>query len=403
MAMAGALALVATSLIPVATALPAPSTGAGPRTGLAADSAYTLRDIAVDISATNAADARRQALEMARRTAYRRLIHRLVLAADRHRLPPAEAVSLPSLIEGIDILNEQYSSRRYLARLAVHFRPAAMRALFARFAVRYSETPARPRPFLLLWRQGREGALVPVPGERAADLLLRADPANRLVPVELMPDDLARRRLRLRLDAALRAGSAGRSREPDPGWALMAALDEGGMGPVVVAVVTATSSLGPRPGQVRLDLVSHGEPAVVFARETTIAPDLPFAEAAEDAAAGLLARGLDVLDAVWRQATVVRPGAVETLLLRVPSRTLAEFLQTERTLQALAILRSLETVTLAIPESTLRLEIEGNVELLALALGERGYRLHETADGHYVLRARGQKAGKPASEEARQP
>ncbi len=377
--------------------------GVGDRPSVSA--AYTLRDIAVDVSAANAAAARRQGLTMARREAYRRLVRRLVLESDRNRLPAAEDVPLSSLIEGIDILSEQYSSRRYIARLAVHFRPQAMRTLFARYGVRYSETPARPRPFLLLWRPGPQAALTVVRSERARRLLLHADPANRLVPLDPMPADLAARRLRLRLDAALRASSSIGSGVDGPGWAVMRALDEAKMKELVVAVVTAASSMGPRPGRLRLDLVSHGEPAVIFARTAAIAADLPFAEAAEEAAAGLLARGLDVLDAAWRQVTVVNPGRVETILLRVPSRSLEELRASEQAIAALPILRRLETVTLAIPETTLRLKFEGNIALLALALGERGYVLHETADGHYVLRAKAEETGQDGRqrEEAAQP
>ncbi len=399
------LALAAWTLVPAARAEPSPADAAGSGERPAVAAAYTLRDIAVDVSAAHAAAARRQGLAMARREAYRRLVHRLVLESDRNRLPAAEQAPLSSLIEGIDILRERYSSRRYIARLAVHFRPDAMRALFARFAVRYSETPARPRALLLLWRQGRAGALAPVGNDQAARLLLRADPANRLVPLDPASEDLTGRYVRLRLDAALRARSSGRLPETETGWALMAALDAAGVGQLVVAVVTATSSLGPRAGKVRLDLVSHGAPAVIFAREVTVAADLPFAEAAEDAAAGLLAQGLDVLDAAWRQATVVRPGQVETILLQVPSRSLAELRESERAIAGLPILRRLETVSLAIPETTLRLQFEGSIALLGLALGERGYVLHETAKGHYVLRAKPEEAGQDGRqhEKAAQP
>ena len=396
------MAFVAGALLPTAQAQTSSAVpGGGERPAVSA--AYTLRDIAVDVSAANAAAARRQGLAMARREAYRRLVHRLVLESDRHRLPAAEEVTLASLVEGIDILREQYSSRRYIARLAVHFRPAAIRALFAQFAVRYSETPARPRPLLLLWRQGQGGALTLVGNEQAARLLLQADPANRLVPLDPAPADLTRRYVRLRLDAALRARCCDHALKTEPGWALMAALDTAGVGQMVVAVVTASSPLGLRAGHVRLDLVSHGTPAVVFAREMTIAADLPFAEAAEEAAAGLLAQGLDVLDAVWRQATVVRPGKVETILLQVPSRSLAELQASEQAIAGLPILRRIETVSLAIPETTLRLQFEGNIALLALALGERGYILHETADGHYILRPtaeEGEQNGRPREKEA---
>ncbi len=393
-AMVMTMALVVWACVPAAWAQTSPPVGtAGLGERPAADAAYTLHDITVDISAADAAAARRQGLAMARREAYQRLVQRLVLESDRDRLPAAEEVPLASLIEGIDILRERYSRRRYIARLAVHFRPEAIRALFARFAVRYSETLARSRPLLLFWRQGRAGALTPVGREQAARLLLRADPANRLVPLAPASEDLTGRHVRLLLDAALRAWSCDRSPEAESGWAVMAALEAAGTGPAVVAVITATSSLGPRAGHVRLDLVAHDAPAVIFAREMTIAADLPFAEAAEDAASSLLAQGLDVLDAAWRQATVVRPGKVETILVQVPSRSLAELHESEAALAALPILRRIETVSLAIPETTLRLQFEGNTALLALALGERGYVLHETADGHYVLRVKPKAAG----------
>ena len=358
-------------------------------------SAYTIRGIEVDISASDAAGARAEALAEARRLAFARIIARLVLAADRPRVPAPDDGLISSLISGIDIVSEQFSSRRYIARLDVHFRPEAMRAFFAAHALRYSETEAVPRPFLLFLRDGPAGA-ISLPGEERRRLLFsRADLANRLVRLEPGPSGLDAREIRQRLEAALRgAEPGGAAGDDDTSRAMLAAAAAASDVPLVLALVTAAAPIGPLPGRVRLDLVSTRDPALVFARRDALAPGLPFAQAAGEAAAALLAKALDVLDAAWRQATVMRPGVADSILLRIPSRTLAEILDGERALAAVPAVRGVSPVRIAIPESTLSVTFEGGLELLAIALAERGYVLHETADG-FVLRRTAPAAGKP--------
>lgn len=347
-------------------------------------SAYTIRGVEVDISASDAAGARAEALAAARSRAFRRIIARLVLAEDRARVPAADDGLIASLVSGIDIVFEQFSARRYIARFDVHFRAGAMRAFFAAHQLRYSETEAAPRPFLLFWREGPAGAIMIPAQERQQLVLARADVANRLVRLEPGPAGFAARRIRQRLEAALR-GAAG---EDGADQAMLAAAAAVSDAPVVIALVTAEAPIGPLPGRVRLDLVSTRDPALVFARSQALAPALDFSEAAVEAAAALLAKALDVLDAAWRQATVTRPGLADSILLRVPSRSLAELLDGERALAAVPAVRAVSPVRVAIPESTLSVTFEGGLQLLAIALGERGYVLHETGDG-YVLRPAG--------------
>ena len=106
--------------------------------------AYTVRDIAVDVTAEDAAQARELALVRGQRVAYQRLLSRLTLNKDRHKRPPLDDAAIAELVLGIEIESEKTSPIRYIADLTVSFKPEAVQELLGGYGVSFSEVMSEP-------------------------------------------------------------------------------------------------------------------------------------------------------------------------------------------------------------------------------------------------------------------
>lgn len=99
------------------------------------DLLFTIRDIRVDETAANANRARQAALLQAEEDAYNRLLRKITQPESRALLPDLSVAERQSLISGIDFVQEQSSSRRYIAILNVRFEPSQFSAFLARYNV----------------------------------------------------------------------------------------------------------------------------------------------------------------------------------------------------------------------------------------------------------------------------
>ena len=114
----------------------------------AAEDIFTIRNIRVDATAGNAAEARKAALASGHLQAMQRLLSRLVLREDLGLLPPLSAEQVVELVYNFGVDDERTSSVRYLARLTFQFNPASVRDYLRARGVRFAD--ARGRPVLLL-------------------------------------------------------------------------------------------------------------------------------------------------------------------------------------------------------------------------------------------------------------
>ncbi|MGE0256091.1 MAG: DUF2066 domain-containing protein [Alphaproteobacteria bacterium] len=133
------------------------------------DEAFTVRGVAVDVTAQSAVAAREQALREAERTALARLLQRLVPPAERTHVPQVAAREVPFYVRDIEIADERASTVRYLARVTVRFRPAEVRTLLDRAGLPYADVPQET--MLVIPVLQRAGAVVlwdePNPWRRA--------------------------------------------------------------------------------------------------------------------------------------------------------------------------------------------------------------------------------------------
>jgi hypothetical protein len=107
------------------------------------DGAFVVRDVVVDQTADTAAAARVLALAQGQRSAYRRLMARLV-PAGATGVPALDSAGIGALIRDFDVAEEKTSAVRYLAKLTYRFKPRAVRSFLRDARVPFAETRSKP-------------------------------------------------------------------------------------------------------------------------------------------------------------------------------------------------------------------------------------------------------------------
>ena len=105
---------------------------------------FEVRDVAVDVTAETAAQAREQAYAEGEAGALRTLLERLTLRIEHEGLPKLKADEIASYIKDFSVADEKTSSVRYLARLSFRFKHEEVRALLNDFGFSFAETVSKP-------------------------------------------------------------------------------------------------------------------------------------------------------------------------------------------------------------------------------------------------------------------
>lgn len=114
---------------------------------------FTVRDVAVDVTAANAGLARDQAIAEGQRQALTMLMQRLASSSDYPRLPKPAQREVEDMVVDLSINQEKRSAVRYIASLTVRFRGEAVRRLLRSNSIAYAEWRGRPVAVLPYWIQ----------------------------------------------------------------------------------------------------------------------------------------------------------------------------------------------------------------------------------------------------------
>ena len=114
-------------------------------------STYTVTDIPVDASAADAVSARNQALAEGQREGLARLLRRLTPANEHNRLPSLVGVPVDSYVQNFSIQDEELSATRYIASLNVTYDPAAVKDLLRAERLSFTESSSSPVVVLPLY------------------------------------------------------------------------------------------------------------------------------------------------------------------------------------------------------------------------------------------------------------
>lgn len=124
----------------------------------AATDLFEVKGVKVDVTAKTAAAAREQALAQGEVKAFRLLIDRLTLPADRGLLPELTRHEISSLVKDFSVAKEKVSTVRYIASLDYSFKADKIRRLLVDSGVPYAAT--RSKPMLVLPVYQSAGALI---------------------------------------------------------------------------------------------------------------------------------------------------------------------------------------------------------------------------------------------------
>ena len=359
--------------------------GLGPAVGAAesgSEALFTIHRISVDVTASTAAAARRQALEEVQERAYRALVEKLVAADDVAAMPPPSPELIESLVRAVDILEERSSSTRYLATVNVSFRGDAVLQLLARVGAAYTESMAGPYLLVPIFADaGIKQVFGDHPWRRA---LLAAEWEDRLVRYRLPEDGLRARSLLA------------------PQW--LENVTPGGLAPVartfgVRQVVLAEAETG-------FDIAT-GRLAVRY--RVRLGPEDAVDEAGhviaregEDREALLLRAAdavLDAIDARWKERTLIAGSELSHITVRLPVRGLDEWLTVRNRLAQVSLVRKVDPVMIGLPVSRLDLRFAGTIEQFRLALAQVGLRLDGEGDGAVLRPVASDHDGTPVNDE----
>ena len=112
---------------------------------------YEVTGVRVDATAKSASQARDIAIRQGIAKAFRMLVSRSVTASDAARVPTPAQAELDSMVASFGVDKEKTSSTRYLAELTVAFKPDAVRNVFLRSGVQYSESLSQPVLVIPVW------------------------------------------------------------------------------------------------------------------------------------------------------------------------------------------------------------------------------------------------------------
>lgn len=116
-------------------------TYAGP---VAAGSVFEVNRISVDATASSTTEARAQGLRQGQAKALSLAMRRLAKQSEWNLLPDISTLDIEALVEGFRISNERTGNGRYLATLAVQFKPGPLRDLLRSNGVAVTEVQSRP-------------------------------------------------------------------------------------------------------------------------------------------------------------------------------------------------------------------------------------------------------------------
>jgi hypothetical protein len=185
------------------------------------DTPYTVSKIDVDITAKNAVAAKAKAMADAQKRGIDTVLRRVVPFSFSAKLPDLQPQQVETLVNGIAIRKEQYSTTRYIATLDVIFNEQGVKELLTSLGIPTSEERAPMISVLPLVIDGNKVKSVNEPWRQAwldLDLTHGLTPANVLQPRPELEAGMVR---------AVLAGDAG---------AFAAVQRDYGSAPLIIAV-----------------------------------------------------------------------------------------------------------------------------------------------------------------------
>jgi len=337
------------------------------------DGAYTARDVPIEATADNAAQARDKAVASGQVSAFQEMLRRITDPADHGRLPSPSAGDVQRMVETYSLSDERTTDTRYTARITVRYDGQAVRDLLQRNNIGYAATASQPVVVLPVYQEGPTGA--PVLWEDTNPWLVAwrtRGGENVLMPMEVPTGDLQ----------DVTSITAQEALAPDSA-ALTRLLDRYGRSKVMVAHAVLTG-----PDTLALS-INYGSPramartAGTMIERATGESDMAFMIRAAEA---LAAR----MESDWRGATMVTTGTARTVAALVTLTGFGDWVAIRRALERSPLVRELAVRAMTRDRAQLSLSVLGDAQRVGSALAADGLSVQESGDYWIISRVGGE-------------
>lgn len=329
---------------------------------------FEVRDVAVDATASSAAQARDQALLNGQREAFYRLLRRLTLKQYRDILPNLDAETVSTYVRDFSVSGEKTSNVRYLARLNVRFKENDIRTLLEEFGIPFSETASRPAVVLPLLNRGGTATLwsEPNPWRSAwSSTELPSLPVPLMLPVGDIEDVAV-----LSTEQALGA---------DPG-ALEVMARRYAAGAAIVARAEI-AVIGPPHVELTITRFDIG----IGAETLTTRVNATFGETVDVVLRRAVDVAIETIEENWKSETLMRFDQGGILAVNVPLATLEHWLSIRSRLADIAVIERTDLILISRDEALLNIHYIGAIDQLSRTLAQANLTLRETEGAWSLL------------------
>lgn len=332
-------------------------------------SVFQVKDVAVDVTARSASDARTVAILQGERMAFSRLFRKLVAEEDWALEPTLANEDLTALVQGFDVSDERSSSTRYLANLNVTFDAEKIRSYLGSLGVSFAETRTRPTLILplltyagtdVLW--GSQNTWM----QAWRDYPLSASLINYHLPENSAADwtTLSPRHLH--------------AKRTDRVNAAMARYD-------VSDVILAHAELkrAALPGSASLNIsISRGQ---------ALSPlfELLVSQQPGEDVAQMMHRAIERIDATlseaWKSRVLIQYGSQQHIEAHVAVEDFTSWRAMVAKLETIPQIRDLSVDSLGFDTAQLSFDFYGGIEQLRVAMEEQGLTLREESEGAWRI------------------
>lgn len=321
---------------------------------------YTVRDVPVDATANEAAEARVIAIRKGRENALRMLFQRLTLEVDWPNLPALVSSEVTTLGAGFEIAAERNSPTRYLATITYRFKPQDVRDILTQFDIPFSEVQARPMVVLPVFVEGGNARIFQDDrGWSAA--WSNKNFGHELVPVKVPLGDLG--------DVIATPVEAAMTNDY---MALSGFAERYGVQDILVVRVRQPEPLG---------LISFEFVRLSPTESETWVMTVPHTRHFEPLMRMAIDRGLARLQEDWKARTIIRFDAQDTMVISARFEKISQWLVIKRAMQGTPNITDSRLVALSTGGAHMEWDVVGTPSQLALALAQHSVALEPSKQG----------------------
>ncbi len=317
---------------------------------------FTVEGVTVDITAENSVKAQEQAFEQAQVKAFEILAQRMVADGQTKAVPVPDSLTLSTLIRDYEVTSEKLSGVRYVGTYTFRFREKAISQLFSKSGVSFTQTRSKTLLVLPIFEENGKNTIWSE-NNLWFQAWSRTRLSSKLVPVKVPLGDLADisdiddanplRYERVKLDRMLgRYGAAEAA--------------------IMIAAPRSNNSL-----KISIYRTDRGRAEQVHEYALMRQDD----ETQDQFYDRAVASGYDELQKDWKRKNAVSAAQSQAFFLRIPLRTLDQWMNTKVTLQRIPGVTDIDVISLRRVEAMVKFNFRGDERRLRDELAEKSLTL----------------------------